>query len=105
MEAEDDLGKWTDYNRQFHAALAERVPAPRLLAILGRLRDSAAPYTGLSIAANEHRAEASADHREMLDVLRARDGKRLAEIAERHLDLTIAVLEESRELFEAPADR
>lgn len=100
MEHEDDVGKWTDYNRQFHATLAERIPSPRLIAILNRLRDSAAPYVGLSLTAQEHRSEANADHREMIEVLRSGDGKRLAEIAERHLDLTIAALEEARELFE-----
>lgn len=100
MEREDDIGTWTDLNRQFHAVLAEGSGSPRLIALLKGLRDSAAPYVGLSLQRRpEQIVQANHDHRELLATLERGDGERLAELADRHLHLTIRGLKASRELF------
>ncbi|MPZ88459.1 MAG: FCD domain-containing protein [Nitriliruptorales bacterium] len=111
MEREDDTGRWADLNRQFHAVLAQGSQSPRLIALLKGLRDSAAPYVGLALQRRpEHVHQANHDHRELLEALEQGDGERLAELADRHLHLTIRGLMASRELFaggspEAPADQ
>lgn len=97
MEHEDDVGKWADLNRQFHGLLVKDGDSSRLIAMLNGLRDSAAPYVGLALRKRStHVGEANADHRELLEALEAGEIERAAEIAERHLALTIRVLDESR---------
>ena len=77
MDTETDLVAWVDLNRRFHATLLDDGDRPRLRGILRTLQDSAAPYVGLLL---QNRArdpdEANAEHRELLDALRAGDGDR-----------------------------
>lgn len=104
MDREDDPGRWADYNRQFHAVLVGSAPSPRLLAILGGLRDSAAPYVGLGLQRVEGQTdEAGSQHRQLVEAMRQGDGKRAASIAADHLDLTMRVLDAARDVFEGAA--
>jgi DNA-binding GntR family transcriptional regulator len=102
MEGEDDIGRWTDLNRQFHAILLAGLEGTRLHGILESLRDAAAPYVSRALLEPENQlAQASSDHRELLAALRAGDGERAAEISRRHAELTMAVLARSRQIFES----
>lgn len=93
METEEDVGRWADLNRQFHALLVRDGDSTRLINMLNGLRDSAAPYVGLALRRRStHVAEANDDHRALLQALEEGDIDRAAEISERHLALTIKVL-------------
>ncbi len=101
MEQEEDVGRWTDLNRRFHATLVTGLEGTRLHSMLKGLRDAAAPYVGLALRAPENQlTEANRDHRELLAALRARDADRAAAITRRHTELTMDVLARSRQIFE-----
>ena len=86
---------WADLNREFHATLVKAARSPRLILILQNLRDSAAPYVGLSLQASaEQRALANEQHRAMLAALRAGDAEAAAQIAVEHLESTVQILAE-----------
>jgi DNA-binding GntR family transcriptional regulator len=95
MDVETDAGVWADLNREFHATLVGAARSPRLIAILQNLRDSAAPYVGLSLqTSSELRARANEHHRGMLAALRDGDPERAADIAIEHLESTVQTLAE-----------
>jgi DNA-binding GntR family transcriptional regulator len=74
MDGVTDAGVWADLNREFHATLVRAARAPRLINILQNLRDSAAPYVGLSLQASEEKRRLANDqHREILEAMRAGD--------------------------------
>lgn len=106
MEAEtEDMGRWADLNRRFHATLVEDLRGTRLVGILDGLRDAVAPYVGLSLHADDNQVpDANRDHRELLEAFRAGDGERAAELSLQHLALTSQVLERSRELIDPPSE-
>jgi DNA-binding GntR family transcriptional regulator len=93
MDTETDAGVWADLNRDFHATLVKAARAPRLIAILQNLRDSAAPYVGLSLQASaEQRRLANEHHRQILDAMRAGDADTAVAVAVEHLDSTTQIL-------------
>jgi DNA-binding GntR family transcriptional regulator len=101
MESEQDMGRWADLNRRFHAALISDLEGTRLARIMKGLRDSAAPYIGLALQEPDSQLDdANRDHRMLLKVLSERDGEQAAQLAVKHAALTIKVLERSRALFE-----
>lgn len=105
MAMEEDVGRWADLNRRFHAALVEDLAETRLRGILEGLRDSAAPYIGLSLQARDNQLEeANEDHLALLEALEAGEGERAAEISRRHAALTLQVLERSRAMLEGADD-
>lgn len=101
MLDEHDMGRWTDLNRRFHAALVTDLEGTRIARILKSLRNSAAPYIGLALQSRSSQYhDANRDHQQLLDALSERDGEKAAEFARNHAALTIKVLEQSRDLFE-----
>lgn len=95
MDTETDPGVWADLNREFHAMLVRASRSPRLIAILQNLRDSAAPYVGLSLQTHaRQRKVANEHHRGLLEALRARDPEPAARIAREHLESTLQTLAE-----------
>jgi DNA-binding GntR family transcriptional regulator len=101
MVAETDPGRWADLNRQFHGVLIQDINSKYLLDILRTLRDTAAMYVGVAIQERAGQMDdANHDHREFIDVLRAGNAKRAAELSRKHLDLTLRTLEESKHVLE-----
>lgn len=98
MDAERDAGTWVGLNRQFHAVLSDAAGSPRLSGMLQRLRDSSAPYVGLSFSVRPRQLEdGNADHHRLLDALRERDADRAAQIIAAHLDSTLRAIERSHD--------
>ena len=101
MVEETDPGRWADLNRQFHGVVIQDIGSKYLLDILRTLRDTAAMYVGVAIQERAGQMDdANHDHREIIDVLRSGNGKRAAELARKHLDLTLRTLEESKHVLE-----
>lgn len=103
MARETDSAGWADLNRQFHATISQAAPSTRLRAILRSLRDSAAPYVALATRERGQKQfeMANEQHIQILDALEARDADRSAELAAKHVDLTLWALREARHMFES----
>src|SRR5690606_23350430 len=68
LAADHAVGAWVLLNRDVHAVLLDPAGAPRLLAIIAGLRNSAAIQVALSIRANPARIdEGNADHRRLIE--------------------------------------
>lgn len=101
MDTETDVGRWVDLNRQFHESLVELVDNKRLRDILRGLRDTAAPYIGLALQAQDYRfPSANKHHRSLIRLIRKGDGDAAAKMAADHVDLTLRALKGARHLFE-----
>lgn len=93
MNDHSDIGAWSEINREFHGIFAQAAQSPTLTQILRGLRDSAAPYVRWSIVLYpDFPLTANAEHRQLLDACRARDGERAAAIEETHLRATLATV-------------
>ncbi|MFW6033569.1 MAG: GntR family transcriptional regulator [bacterium] len=104
MEAESDVGRWVDLNRQFHEVLVSEVGNKRMLEILRSLRNATAPYVGMALQQHDYRRGAANKHHwELIEALRAGEGKRAAKLAVEHVDLTIKQLEAARQVLEGSA--
>ena len=55
MESTESVTAWAELNRQFHEALALPGESSKLSSIIAGLRDSAAPFVGISLWANPQR--------------------------------------------------
>ncbi|MCU1614564.1 MAG: hypothetical protein JWO98_2104 [Frankiales bacterium] len=98
MEQTQDTGAWSTQNRDFHAIFEQTQAGTRLANILAGLRDSAAPYVALSLAAGpSHVQQANAEHAELLDLYRARAVDRAIAVTLAHLQATLAVIEEAHQ--------
>lgn len=93
MEAETDAARWAECNSGFHGLLDEAASSPRLVAILGNLRELSALYIRHAILTVPDRARhANAEHEEILRAIIARDPSAAADAAVRHLDGTLEAL-------------
>lgn len=91
-----DVGAWAQLNRDFHNALAAPEDQSRLGMILIGLRDSATPFVGMSLLArHELRDETNEEHREFIELFRAKDEERVVDLTRRHLQATLSAIEEA----------
>ena len=96
MQAEGDTSTWAELNRDFHAIFSEVDDSSRLATILGGLRDSAAPYVALSLAARPQQVEeANTEHAELLDLYRRQAVDEVVALTLDHLQATLAAIEEA----------
>jgi DNA-binding GntR family transcriptional regulator len=90
----EDLGTWVPLNRDFHAALLSPAASPRLLSILGSLRDAAAIQVALSLRAQVSQlANSNGEHALILEAYARRDADEAAGLACRHLRSTLDIIE------------
>lgn len=96
MENTEDLGDWAELNRQFHSILTAVDHESRLAKILSGLRASASQFVSLSLAASEQRLrESNLEHRELVDLYRARDLDAVLQLTVQHLQTTLTTIEEA----------
>ena len=94
MLATEDSGDWVELNRAFHRILLDASRSPRLMRIIGSLRNSAAIQVATSIQAESHQIEhANDDHAQILAAFRAREADRAVELTIRHLRTTLEIIE------------
>jgi DNA-binding GntR family transcriptional regulator len=93
MHATTDSAQWVEHNASFHQIIDEAGSSPRLVAILGNLRELSARYITHSVRTVPGRASrANAEHAEILRAIMARDPEAAADAAIRHLDGTPSAL-------------
>jgi DNA-binding GntR family transcriptional regulator len=93
MQATTDSAQWVEHNASFHKIIDEAGSSPRLVAILGNLRELSARYITHSVRTVPGRAsQANAEHVEILRAIIARDPDAAADAAIRHLEGTPSAL-------------
>lgn len=94
MLTERDIAVWSQQNRDFHAILCSPEDDSRLGGILTGLRDSAAPYVGVSLIARpDLMDQANAEHGEFIDLFAAGDVEGVVDLTRRHLRATLDAIE------------
>ncbi len=87
-----DPGEWVQYNRDFHAVLAEASESPELSAILRNLRNRSTLYVALTLRGSPgHITASNAQHRDLVAACRARDAERAVAIVGEHLASTVEI--------------
>ena len=87
MEAETDVSKWIEYNREFHTALCHASRSRNPIWFLSTLRASSAIYVGLSLrrAANPM-VRGNREHRLIWDAVASHDADQAAEMTLLHVN-------------------
>ena len=99
MEQPCDTSTWSELNRSFHAIFSEIDDSSRLSSILAGLRDSAAPYVALSLAARPQQVgEANIEHAQLLDLYRRKALDEAVTLTLDHLRSTLAAIEQAHVL-------
>jgi DNA-binding GntR family transcriptional regulator len=92
-EAEDDPASWFDLNRQFHRVFIKAAQSPRLENIVEALNDSAALYVVSSWEQGaQTKAEADAQHRQIIQAARDRDVALAEALVVLHVRTTVSRL-------------
>lgn len=112
MDSETEAARWSEHNSRFHQLIDEAGSSPRLVALIGNLRELSARYVTQSVHSAPERALAgNAEHREILRAVMARDPVAAAEATLRHLDsrlgqlLAVQQVRGPRRLARLPAAR
>ena len=101
MDEELDPVQWVQLNRDFHRGLVGASRSRRLAGTLQHLEDVAAVYVGLALrAAGDHFARGNADHHELIEACRRRDGDAAAAIIRRHLQDTLRILQDAESVLQ-----
>ncbi len=103
---EDEADRLVELNRRFHEALIEGAGHGRLQELLTHLRLAMQPYRVVSLASPEFRKRSVADHRRMIDLLRAGEVDALVALVAEHLEVAQQVAlgglrEQARRLAES----
>jgi DNA-binding GntR family transcriptional regulator len=92
LETDDDA-RWVELNRDFHRILLDASRSPRLMRVIGRLRNSAALQVAKSLQAEPAQIEhANHEHGEIMAAFRRRDADAAAELTVRHLQTTLDII-------------
>ncbi len=83
-----DEERWQTLNTEFHTAIYPASGWPRLCALIDQQRNVVAPYNRLASVHLGRMASAHAEHQEILEAARHRDGKRLARLTVEHIRRT-----------------
>lgn len=96
MDKTEDLSIWAELNREFHSLFSQNRDESKLAGILDQLRVSSANYVRLSLEAHPERIAASNhEHAQLIDLYRSKDLEGAIDLTVRHLESTIAALEDS----------
>jgi DNA-binding GntR family transcriptional regulator len=101
MDREKDAVAWARLNWEFHGVFTRPIERGHLGQILGKLRDSASLYVGVSLEADPSQiARSRVDHHNLLKTCRARDVEQAIAITVAHLQETVDAIERSQERWQ-----
>ncbi len=92
MDAAADGDAWSDLNYGFHRRLYRIARLPQYASVAERILTQIEPYSRVAVNRLEGRAEAQAEHHEMIDALERRDADALHDVLERHSTRARALL-------------
>jgi DNA-binding GntR family transcriptional regulator len=94
MAETDDVARWVEMNREFHALLTAPAGSPRLLSIIAGLRNAAAVQVATSIRARPEQLDhGNEDHASILAAYARRDAAAAVELTKAHLGSTLRAIE------------
>jgi DNA-binding GntR family transcriptional regulator len=106
MNTEEAAPRWAELNLRFHSIIEEAGSSPRLAEILQNLRELSSLYVTHSILAEpQRRADANAEHEQILRAIIERDPEAAADAVLRHLDGTLITLLTVRQVAGPRRDR
>ncbi len=85
LNSATDPDEWLDLNGRLHNFIYQLASRPRLLSIIGRLRDTTRPYGYQYIGSVKHIERVRSDHERLFDACTARDGQLAQEVMQAHL--------------------
>ncbi|MGH2957710.1 MAG: GntR family transcriptional regulator [Solirubrobacterales bacterium] len=90
----EDVGRWVELNREFHAKLIDAAESPRLNGIVAGLRNVSGMQVSLSLKASPDQLERSnREHEQIVQAFRDRDADRAVELTKAHLRTTLEIIE------------
>ena len=106
---DDEVDRLSVLNWRFHEMLIEAAEQRRLQDLIRNLRSAMQPYRAVTLTSGDFRGRSVADHRQMIALLRARDGERLERLMFEHIAIamrvTIAGLRERDERLRSENER
>jgi DNA-binding GntR family transcriptional regulator len=101
MDRESDTVAWARLNWEFHGVFIRPIERGHLGQILGKLRDSASLYVGVSLEADPSQiARSRVDHYNLLATCRAGDVAQAIAITVAHLQETVDAIERSQQRWQ-----
>jgi DNA-binding GntR family transcriptional regulator len=98
----DDVTRWSELNREFHAVLYAPANRPRLLGLINTLRTNVDRYLRIYIAHMHHKPTSQHEHRQILRACRRREIEEAVQALEHHLgnvsQLLVGYLQRGREI-------
>jgi DNA-binding GntR family transcriptional regulator len=85
IDAEPDVGRWGQLNRDFHLALYGACGNARLLALIEAQHNAADRYVRILLSNLDYRTRSQSEHRKLLAACRKRDAERAIDWLARHL--------------------
>lgn len=84
MDTAEGSDAWSDLNFAFHLELYRAARLPHYAAVARRILTQIEPYSRVAVSRLQGKGAAQAEHHEMIDALKRRDGEALREVLERH---------------------
>jgi DNA-binding GntR family transcriptional regulator len=85
LSNEEHISELGRLNRLFHSALYSRANRPHFLSIIKKVNNNAERYTGLQLYLTREFDRAKEEHRQLLELCRARDVAAARDLLERHI--------------------
>ncbi len=104
LEDFSDGDRWRANNARFHMTIVGACGIPRLASIIDNLWLAVEPYRRYYIRDHRLLKSAQTQHRELLRLLRERDGREVEKVLERHLTMTLEAILEGMNRNESAAE-
>jgi DNA-binding GntR family transcriptional regulator len=92
-----DVGSWGRLNSQFHSALYARANRPHFMSIIRQINNNGERYTGLQLYLTRAFERAKKEHRQLLQLCRARDVEAACLLLKQHIQTAGRTLKETLE--------
>ncbi len=85
LSRQEYISMWGRLNWRFHSALYSGAHRPHFMSIIKRVNNNAMRYTGLQLYVTQGFERAKEEHRQLLDLCRARDVTAACDLLQRHI--------------------
>jgi len=85
LDRVDEIGRWSELNRDFHVTLYAPARRPRLVSLIDTLRTNVDRYHRIYISLLHHKPQSQREHRRILEACQRRRTPEATRALERHL--------------------
>lgn len=86
LDREQNIARWGELNRDFHAALYAPANRPRLLALIENLHVSVDRYMRVELTTLDYQARSQTEHRQLLEACRTGDLDQALKLLSTHIE-------------------